>query len=140
MTAISPRLKVFVVEDESLITMTIDDVIETLGYEIVGPVAELAEAMAVAERGEFDCALLDINIRGGNTYGIAELLRARGCPFVVATGYGGQSMPIHLRDERRLAKPYSTRELETELRWLKAKVQLKWDAEPDGTLGSAMDR
>lgn len=125
MTATLPDLRVFVVEDESLITMTIEDVIETLGCQMVGPVAQLDEALTVARTGDFDCAVLDINIRGGNTYAIADLLLERGCPFLMATGCSDWSMPKHLVTEKRLTKPFSAAELETELRLLDARVQSK---------------
>ena len=118
-------LRILVVEDEALITMVIEDVIETLGYQIVGPVAQVDDAMVVAATGDFDCALLDINVLGGTTYAIAELLIERGCPFVMATGYSDWSMPKHLVAEKRLTKPYSSMALELELRLLEAQVQLK---------------
>lgn len=123
MTGAEPNLKVFVVEDEALITMTIEDVLDTLGYQIVGPVAQLNEALAVAQTGDFDCAILDINVRGGTTYAIADLLIERGCPFVMATGYSDWSIPNHLVSQKRLTKPYSSTDLETELRLLDARVQ-----------------
>jgi CheY-like chemotaxis protein len=108
--------RVLVVEDEALITMEIEDVIEALGYEMVGPVAQLDEALVIAQAGHFDCAILDVNIRGGNTYVIADLLLGRGCPFVMATGYSKWSIPAHLASQKRLTKPYGSRQLEIELR------------------------
>lgn len=113
------------IEDEALITMEIEDVIEALGHHMVGPIAQLDEAFAVAERGEFDCAVLDINIRGGNTYAIAEMLLARGCPFVMATGYSDWSIPPHLSSQKRLTKPYGSMQLEAELRRLETEAQAK---------------
>lgn len=116
------HLRVLVVEDEPLITMEIEDVIDALGYQIVGPFAQLDEALEVAKRGNFDCAVLDINIRGGNTYAIAEMLLERGCPFVMATGYSDWSIPTHLASQKRLTKPYGSVQLEAELRRLDAEA------------------
>jgi CheY-like chemotaxis protein len=110
--------RVLVVEDEPMIAMVVEDTIEMMGYHIVGPVAKLDEALALAIRGEFDCAVLDINIRGGNSYAVADLLLERGCPFIFTTGYSEWSMPKHLVSEKRLSKPYSSRQLEDELRHL----------------------
>ena len=102
--------------------MEIEDVIDALGYQIVGPFAQLDEALEVAKRGNFDCAVLDINIRGGNTYAIAEMLLERGCPFVMATGYSDWSIPTHLASQKRLTKPYGSVQLEPELRRLDAEA------------------
>ena len=118
-----PGLRVLVVEDEALLGMIVEDVVEMLGYEIVGPIAQLDQALAAATKGDFDCAVLDINIRGGNSYAIADLLLARGCPFVLATGYSDWSLPKHLLGEKRLTKPYSSSDLENELRLLCGRVQ-----------------
>lgn len=125
MGAKESRCRVFVVEDEPIIAMVIEDAIEKLGFEIVGPVAQLEEALALAIVGNFDCAILDVNIRGGNSYAIADLLLERGCPFLIATGYSDWSIPKHLVEEKRLTKPYSVNELEDELRRLFNEVKRK---------------
>jgi CheY-like chemotaxis protein len=77
--------RVLVVEDEPMIAMVVEDTIEMMGYQIVGPVAQLDDALALATCGDFDCAVLDINIRGGNSYAVADLLLKRGCPFLFTT-------------------------------------------------------
>ena len=125
MTGGQTKIRILVVEDEALIAMTIEDVIESMGCDMVGPAADLDEALALAVEGAFDCAVLDVNIRGGSTYGIAELLRGRGCPFFMATGYSNWSMPAHLVGEKRLTKPYSSVALEAELRLLCAQVHAR---------------
>lgn len=118
-----PAFRVLVVEDEPLIAMVVEDSIELLGYEIIGPVAQHDEALALANAGAFDCAILDVNIRGGNSYDVAEVLLSRGCPFVLATGYSDWSIPQHLAGENRLAKPYSSRQIEDELRLMHERVR-----------------
>lgn len=112
-----------VVEDEPLIAMIVEDAIEVLGFETIGPIADRNEALALALAGEFECAVLDVNIRGGDSYGIADLLLDRGCPFVLATGYSDWSIPRHLVGAKKLTKPYSQRQLEEELRLMHERVQ-----------------
>jgi CheY-like chemotaxis protein len=125
------KLRVLVVEDEPMIAMMIEDSIEALGYQIIGPVALLDEALALAAKEGFDCAILDINIRGGNSYAVADMLLTQGCPFVLATGYGNWSLPKHLACEKRLTKPYSSDALEAELRLLCDRVQLNMQGRND---------
>ncbi|MEG3154256.1 response regulator [Sphingomonas sp. RB1R13] len=109
-------------EDEPLIAMVVEDSIEMLGYEVIGPVAQHDEALAVAAAGGFDCAILDVNICGGNSYDVADLLLSRGCPFILATGYSDWSIPRHLVGEKRLTKPYSSKQLEEQLRLMHDRV------------------
>ena len=86
-------------------------------------VEAMAAVDAAAIAGGFDCAILDINIRGGNSYQVASMLLARGCPFVLATGYGGWSLPHDLVGEKKLTKPYSSWQLMDELRLMQGRVE-----------------
>jgi DNA-binding NarL/FixJ family response regulator len=115
-------LRVLVIEDEPLITMEIEDVIDSMGYKIVGPFSHIDDASAAVQNINFDCAILDVNIRGGNTYVIANILIERRCPFVIASGYSDWSIPDDLFVRKRLTKPYGSSELEAELRLLEAEV------------------
>lgn len=126
MTAVvqAPALRVLLVEDEPMIAMMVEDCITDMGFHVVGPAAQLADAVALASAGAFDCAILDINIRGGTSFAVADMLIARDCPFVLATGYGDCAIPPHLRAYRRLTKPYATRALETELSQFRDRVSL----------------
>jgi DNA-binding response OmpR family regulator len=109
---------VFVVEDEPLIAMVIEDAVEALGCEMVGPFTQLGEALGGASNEVFDCAILDVNIRDGLSYRVAMSLVERGYTILLATGYRSTSLPEELVQERCLAKPYSSAELERELRIL----------------------
>ena len=115
-------LRVLVIEDEPLIAIVVEDALEALGCEIVGPIAQLDEAMTAADRGDFDCAILDLNIRGGLSYPVAHLLIERGCPILLATGYRNGSLPASLIQEACIAKPYSSAQLEVEIQRLRDRV------------------
>ena len=75
-----PKCRVLVVEDEALVGMEIGGSIEWQGHEVVGPIAVLDEALAVLANANLDCAILDINIRGGQSYPVADILLQRGVP------------------------------------------------------------
>jgi CheY-like chemotaxis protein len=85
--------------------MTVEDMLLDLGAETLGPATSLDSALDLASNGEFNAALLDLNLNGERTGGVAEVLRRRGLPFVFATGYesGGG---VALGDVRVLHKPY----------------------------------
>jgi DNA-binding response OmpR family regulator len=122
--------RILVVEDEMLIAMIIEDAVQDSGGEIVGPVATLEKALKLAEEEEFDAAILDVTIRGGNVYPVAELLLARGIPFVFASGYGDWAVPAELRDKPRLTKPFTAAALEEQIRLLCGQAQLRRDMAP----------
>src|SRR5665213_2032174 len=85
-------LRVLLVEDENLIALLLEDMLADLGHTVVGPVARLDKGLEIARHEEFDVAILDININGGETYPIAEALAVRDIPFVFSTGYGKSSL------------------------------------------------
>ena|GEM_PF-269356 len=116
--------RVLVVEDEPMIAMVVEDSIEMLGYTIFGPVAQRHEALALATAGKCDCAILAVNIRGGDSYDAAELLYTNGCLFVLAMGYSNWLIPQLLISEKRLTKPYSSKQLEVELHQMYKRVQM----------------
>jgi DNA-binding NarL/FixJ family response regulator len=91
--------RVLVVEDDMLIAVAIEEVLHALNCQVVGPAASLEKALKLAQGESFDVAILDVTIRGGKVHPVAELLLARGIPFVFASGYGDWALPEALRDQ-----------------------------------------
>lgn len=104
-------LRVLVVEDESIVTMLIEDTLLDLGCEIAGIASRFDEALEKARSLDIDAAILDVNLNGDKTFPIAELLAGRGIPFVFATGYGAAGLPEKFRDAPILAKPFQNADL-----------------------------
>ena len=102
--------RILVIEDEPLVAMMVEDMLVECGVEVVGPASTLAEALALAGAAEFDAALLDLNLNGERSDGVAALLRERGIPFVYATGYGAAA-----DDAATLTKPYRREQMEAAL-------------------------
>jgi two-component SAPR family response regulator len=110
--------RVLVVEDETLIAILIEETLEAMECKIVGPTAKLETALQLVLDGGFDIAILDVTVRGGKVYPVAEQLLTRGIPFVLASGYGDWALPDALQDQRRLMKPFTPAMLEQEVRLL----------------------
>jgi DNA-binding response OmpR family regulator len=110
--------RVLVVEDEMTIAEIIEETLLSLGAEVVGPVARLDAALQLASEAPIDAAVLDINIRGGNSYGVADILAERGIPFVLCSGYGGWALEERYRDRPRLTKPFGMSALVAEVNHL----------------------
>lgn len=107
--------QVLLVEDEMAIVVMIEDALLRLGAEVVGPVARLDAALRLAREAPIDAAVLDINIRGGKSYPVADALAGRGIPFVFCSGYGDWALEERYRDRPRLAKPFSSSDLEVQV-------------------------
>ena len=110
--------RILVVEDEALIAFDIADALEGFGCEVIGPVSTLERAFKVARSGELDGAILDVTVRGGKTYPVAEELLSRGIPFLFASGHDDWALPTAMRAHPRLTKPFTRAELEAQLRFL----------------------
>jgi CheY-like chemotaxis protein len=114
--------RVMVVEDEALIAFEIESVLEALGCEVVGPVSAVETALQLARESILDAAILDVTVRGGKIYPVAEHLVARDIPFVLASGYGDWALPDILQDRPRLTKPFTASELEEQLAALSIEI------------------
>lgn len=108
-------LRILVVEDDMLIAIYIEEVLKGLGCVVVGPVGKLDAAMRIADDEGLDAAILDVNIRGGHVFPVAERLRARRIPFALASGYGDWALPEAFQNQPRLTKPFTEQELEAQV-------------------------
>jgi PAS domain S-box-containing protein len=97
--------RVLVVEDEALVGIMIQECMTELGFEIVGPVCSASDALQAAKDGDFDAAILDINLGDGMVYQVAEILSRRHVPFVFVTGYDADSVDSRFREIQVLQKP-----------------------------------
>lgn len=99
-------LRILVVEDETVVSMLLEDMLAELGCEVVGPAARLGRALELAKTGAFDLAVLDVNLAGEEVYPVADALAVRGLPFVFATGYGKGGVRGAYRDRPTVQKPF----------------------------------
>jgi DNA-binding response OmpR family regulator len=109
----SPR--VFLVEDETLLVMLLEIMLEDMGYTLAFHASTLADGLAYAHSGDFDMAILDINIIGGNSLPIAAALAHRRIPFTFCSGYGRLGVPDIWADRHCVVKPFSAQQLEAAL-------------------------
>jgi CheY-like chemotaxis protein len=105
-------IRILLVEDEALIALMLEDMVEGMGCAVTGVAPRVDLALSMAETGQFDVAILDVNVAGENIEPVAERLSARGIPFVFATGYGEAGVPLRFRDRPVVAKPLRSEQLE----------------------------
>jgi DNA-binding response OmpR family regulator len=101
----SAPLRVLIVEDEPLISMTLGDIVEdTLPAEVVikSCVREARDVM----NEPFHLALLDIDVTNGKTYEIARALTSKKVPYAFVTGSVKDHLPADLGDAPFIGKPF----------------------------------
>jgi two-component sensor histidine kinase/CheY-like chemotaxis protein len=103
--------RVLLAEDESLVAMMMSELLGELGYETVGPFADVAAAHEAALSGHFRAAVLDVNLNGKLIYPVADLLAARNVPIIFTTGYEIDTIDSRFRGAAILRKPIEPTEL-----------------------------
>jgi PAS domain S-box-containing protein len=97
--------RVLLVEDEILVAMMMRDILVELGFSVIGPFSRLPEAMVAAVHDDIDAGIIDINLGGEFVYPVADVLVARGVPFVFVTGYGVESIEQRFANVPIVKKP-----------------------------------
>ena len=105
-------VRILLVEDEALIALMLEDMVEGMGCAVTGLAPRVGLGVTLAESGDFDLAILDVNVAGENVEPVAQALAARGLPFIFATGYGEAGVPLGYRNRPVVAKPFRSEQLE----------------------------
>jgi CheY-like chemotaxis protein len=98
-------LRVLIVEDEPLVSMTIEEIVENAVPSVVVVKSSVQEAKAVIEE-VFHFALLDVDVTNGKTYEIARLLAVKRVPYVFVSGSVKSHLPAEFQDVPFIAKPF----------------------------------
>ena len=104
--------RVLIAEDEALVAIMMEDLAVEFGWSVVGPFAKASDALAAAKSDNIDAAVLDVNLGGESVYPVADVLAARGVPFVFTTGYGAESIDRRFARTPILQKPIDRNVLE----------------------------
>jgi DNA-binding response OmpR family regulator len=111
-----------IVEDEYLIAMLLEDMLVELDCVVSGIAANTAQALELIETTEIDAAVLDVNLDGTDSFGVAAVLKDRKKPFIFATGYGTSRVAPEFAGAPVVQKPYRMEELVSALSQLRASV------------------
>ena len=98
---------ILVVEDEPLIAMMLEDFLESLGHSVTATCESVSDAIIQADKGGFDLAILDVNLKGESVWPVAERLRDKQIPFVLATGGHVDPPPPEFAHVPVIEKPYT---------------------------------
>jgi CheY-like chemotaxis protein len=102
-----PGRRVLIAEDEYLLAKRMVEEFAKLGVDTIGLASTVKRALDLVEHsGPLDAAVLDIRLRNEMIFPVADALRARGVPFVFATGYDPKIIPDRYKDVVRYEKPF----------------------------------
>jgi len=105
---------VLIVEDEPIIALALEDMLSESGA--LPTFAEtIEEALAAIGSGKIEAAILDVNLHGKKSYGVADALLGAGTPFIFASGYGATAHPEKYTAIPTVPKPYGIAEIEAAL-------------------------
>lgn len=114
-----PPARILVVEDEIFIAMEIERALTIDGFEVLGPVGSIEDALQLLHGDQPDAAVLDVTLRDGKVTPVAALLRSQGVPFVLASAEGrGLTETGFFQGVTNLGKPTNMRLMVAEIRRL----------------------
>jgi|GEM_PF-1901623 len=101
-------MDILIVEDEILLGLLLADALTEVGHRVLGPASCRAEALGLVSGGTPHLALVDIELRGGESgIELAAELRRHGVSCVFATGQPGKARQHRELALGLVAKPYS---------------------------------
>lgn len=120
-------MRILVAEDDPIIALGLARRLATMGHEVVGPVATVAEALALAASPGADLYLFDVDLADGDGIALARGLSEDGPrrPVVILTGLDAPEVldrSIAAGVLAHLTKPVDDRQLDAALRLAAARA------------------
>jgi DNA-binding NtrC family response regulator len=107
---------VLLVEDETLISFLVEDMLRELGAGSIRHAARLSIARELIAQNTPALAVLDVNVAGDLVFPLAESLVALGVPLLFTTGYGRAGFDARWAAAEVMQKPFNLASLERALR------------------------
>jgi DNA-binding response OmpR family regulator len=98
-------VRILILEDDPFIALDLQSILEADGHEVVGVFDSIDDAYEHIE-DNFDYALLDVDVVGGKSFGIASALIERQIPFAFVSASSPGELPLALRQAAFIPKPF----------------------------------
>lgn len=109
-------MDVLLIEDESLVSFLIEDMLLELGAGAVRHASRLEAGFTLAAEKTPGLAVLDVNLGGQAIFPLAEKLAQDRVPILFITGYGRGGLDGAWADYQVLQKPLTLAQLENAVR------------------------
>jgi DNA-binding response OmpR family regulator len=103
--------RILVVEDEYYLADDLARTIADAGAAVSGPAASLAQAEELIACARPDLAVMDVNLRGEESYRLADALNSMAVPFLFASGYERGALPHRFSAVPLMRKPFTRTQL-----------------------------
>ena len=110
-TAVSTGRTVLVVEDEVELSRLFIEVLQDAGHAVV-TADSVTDALSALTGQRFDAAILDVELRDGPVFPVADRLAALGTPFLFASAVYYQVVPREHQQVPFVTKPFDIRLLQ----------------------------
>lgn len=97
--------RILLVEDELLTALWLEELLVGSGYEVIGPLGSVDQAIAAARYTALDGAVLDVQLKGGDAYPIASVLGERRVPYLFLSGLGTSDLRDGFGQAAHVEKP-----------------------------------
>ena len=115
-TSGSAAKTVLLCEDEYIVAMDLQLILEDFGYKVVGPFAKVSAGLDAVQDFSPDVAFLDVNLRDGQVFPLADVLKERGVHLVFHSGHMDDSEIVNrYPGAMTCPKPVDTTRLEAAL-------------------------
>ena len=108
--------RILVLEDEWIVALDTQDILESAGFAVVGPVATVRDALTLLHASPVDGAVLDVHLNGETSFAVAEALTRSATPFIFLSGFNSIDLPVRFRSHPLLTKPINAERLLVALR------------------------
>lgn len=108
--AASPNAVILVVEDEIDLSRLFIEVLSAVGYTAV-PAYSVSDTLSALAHQHFDAAILDVELRDGTVFPVADRLAAAGTPYLFASAIYFQAVPRAHQDAPFIGKPFQIDDL-----------------------------
>jgi DNA-binding response OmpR family regulator len=103
-------MRVLIVEDEPLISLLLEELIETSGHAVAGVAVTLSQARAIMAAQDLDVAFLDVFLQGQETsVELSRELAEKAIPVLFVTGNEQECRNHRARAVGYIEKPFGRR-------------------------------
>ena len=103
-------MRVLIVEDEPLISLLLEELIETSGHPVAGVAVTLSQARAIMAAQDLDIAFLDLFLQGQETsVELSRELAEKAIPVLFVTGNEQECRNHQARAVGYIEKPFGRR-------------------------------
>jgi DNA-binding response OmpR family regulator len=99
--------RILVVEDEWVIAADVALALEEAGATIVGPYSTVVDSLEhLGDLEAIDGAVIDVGLKGGTSFPLADAFRTTAMPFVFLTGVDRDALPERFANVPHMLKPF----------------------------------